>query len=105
MSETLPPTPPTSETIAYRPISGWAIAGLIVSAFCAAIVVVLTVIGLIQGAPVFLPIWLLALLAIVGLALSFIGQAHVQNSEGTRIGAKLATIGIWLSAVSGLSYL
>ena len=41
----------------------------------------------------------------VGIVFSLIGQKQIQNSEGTRAGAKLARLGIWLSLLSGLGYL
>jgi len=96
-------TPRSSETIAYQPISGWAIAGVIASGFFAFMVLVSTIVAIWQGAPMFFPVWFLTL-AVIGIVLSYIGQNHVQNSEGTRTGGKLATIGIWLGVVSGLCY-
>lgn len=92
------------ESIAYRPISGWAIAGAGVGGLFAVLVAASTAVALWQGAPMFFPVWIVGL-AIVGVVLSLVGQRHVQNSEGTRAGAKLARTGLWLSLVSGLSYL
>jgi hypothetical protein len=97
------PAPRPVETIAYQPVSGWAVAGLVTSSFFALLVLGSTIVALSQGAPIFFPVWVLSL-ALVGIVLSFIGQSHVQNSEGTRTGAKLATAGIWLGVVSGLCY-
>ncbi|MSU78466.1 MAG: hypothetical protein EXS16_10275 [Gemmataceae bacterium] len=102
MSETLPQT--TTETIAYRPVSGWAVAGFVVGLLFAALVLVCTVLGLFQGIPVFFPSWMLAI-PIVGLALSWLGQKTIHESEGTCVGAKLASTGLWLSLLSGLGYL
>ena len=94
--------PSTNE--AYQPISGWAIAGFITSGLFAILVAISTVVALIQGAPMFFPMWILTL-AILGIVLSLVGHHQVQTSEGTRAGAKLARIGVWLSLVSGLGYL
>ncbi len=102
MSEALPP--PTSETIAYRPISGWAIAGFTVGLLFSALVVVCAVLGLFQGLPVFFPSWMLVA-PIAGLVMSLYGQKQINDSEGTKVGSKLASCGIWLSLISGLGYL
>jgi hypothetical protein len=101
----LPPAPEERpvETIAYRPVSAWAVAGLGTSGLFAILVIATTLVGIFQAAPVFFPAWLL-ILAVAGGVLSFVGYTHVQNSEGTRTGARLAQIGIWLSILSGLSY-
>ena len=98
------PTPSAEEPLVYQPISGWAIAGFGAGALFAFLVLIATLVALTQGAPMFFPVWIVGL-AIVGVILSVIGLRHVQNSEGTRAGAKLARAGIWLSLVSGLSYL
>src|SRR5258708_39171656 len=98
-----PPVAPTGteQPIAYNPISGWAIAGCAAGGVFAILVAICTIVALTQGAPLFFPLWILVL-AVVGVVLSLIGQKHVQNSDGTRAGAKLATIGLWLSLTSGL---
>ncbi len=90
--------------IAYQPISGWAIAGAGIGGLFALLVAASTIVALWQGAPMFFPVWIVGV-AVVGVVLSLLGQRHVQNSEGTRAGAKLARAGLWLSLVSGLSYL
>jgi hypothetical protein len=103
MTEPMPTTQTPSEPLAYQPISGWAIAGFTIGSLFSLLVVICAIVGVVQGAPVFFPVWVMAF-AIVGLALSILGQRHVQNSEGTRAGAKLARAGLWLSLVSGLTY-
>ncbi|HZZ79521.1 MAG TPA: hypothetical protein VFE62_13450 [Gemmataceae bacterium] len=104
-SEPAAPAPMTTEQpLAYNPISGWAVAGCIVGGLFAVLVAVCTVLALLQGAPLFFPLWILVI-ALAGIVLSLIGQWHVQSSDGTRVGAGLARIGLWLSLVSGLSYL
>ena len=104
MSESLPPTQTTGEPLAYQPISGWALAGFATGALFTILVVSSTAVALVQGAPVFFPVGTLVV-PMVGIVLSLLGQQHVRNSEGTRAGAKLATLGLWLSLISGLSYL
>src|SRR5262249_38452375 len=100
----LAPLPTVSEPIAYQPISGWAIAGFAAGAVFALLTLLCTIVALVQGAPMFFPIWIVSL-AIVGVVLSALGLREVQNSEGTRAGAKLARVGLWLSVISGLCYL
>jgi hypothetical protein len=98
------PLPTVEEPIAYRPISGWAIAGFAAGALFSLLTLLCTIVALSQGAPMFLPIWVVGV-ALVGIVLSLVGQHEVQNSEGTRAGAKLARAGLWLSVISGLCYL
>ncbi len=89
--------------MAYKPISGWAIAGCGVGGVFALLVAICTIVALTQRAPFFFSVWVFSF-AIAGVILSLIGQRHVQNSEGTRAGGKLASIGLWLSLISGLGY-
>jgi hypothetical protein len=105
-NQSLPPAPLQSaeEPIAYKPISGWAIAGCAAGGLFAVLTLVSTIVALVQGAPMFFHVSTVGL-AVAGVVLSLLGQRHIQNSEGTRAGAKLARIGLWLSIVSGLCYL
>ena len=96
--------PPTDQTIVYQPVSGWAVAGFGIGAVFAVLVAISTIVALAQGAPMFFPFWILGM-AIAGIVFSLIGQRQIQDSEGTRAGATLARLGIWLSLLSGLSYL
>jgi hypothetical protein len=98
------PPPPPAEAIVYRPVSGWAVAGFGIGALFAFVIAANTVVALAQGAPMFFPAWILSL-AVVGIVCSLIGQRQIELSEGTRAGAKLARLGIWLSLLSGLGYL
>lgn len=95
--------PPPDAPVVYQPISGWAIAGLTASLSFTGLVVISAFVAFYQGAPFFLPIWMMAV-AILAIALSLIGLRHVQNSEGTRTGANLARWGFRLSLLSGLLY-
>ncbi|MCI0642658.1 MAG: hypothetical protein L0Y72_16165 [Gemmataceae bacterium] len=87
----------------YRPLSGAAVGGFILGSVFAGILVLATLIALIQGQPLFLPTWALAL-AVAGGVLSFVGQIHIRNSEGTRAGMKLARWGLGLCVFLGLGY-
>ena len=90
MADPLAP-PPASETQAYRPLSGFALAGFAVSTLFTLVVLANTLIALVQGIPFFFPEWFV-LLAGVGLVLSLLGQQQIRNSEGTRAGLALASI-------------
>jgi hypothetical protein len=103
MTEPLPSTQTPSEPLAYQPISGWAITGFAIGSLFALLVVVSAIAALIQGAPFFYPMWVIGI-AVVGVVVSLFGQRHVQSSEGTRAGAKLARWGLRLSVISGLMY-
>jgi hypothetical protein len=103
MAEPLPATEPVAETVAYKPLSGFAIAGLALACLFAVLVLVSAAVALVQGVPFFFTPWLL-LVAGAGLVLSFIAQSHIRNSEGTRAGLGLARAGLWISLLSGLGY-
>jgi hypothetical protein len=93
----------TADTIQYKPLSLLAVAGFSVSVFFALLILAFAVDGLLRGQPFFLPA-LLILLPLAGAVLSGLGLWEVQNSEGTRAGAKLAKWGLALSLVVGISY-
>jgi hypothetical protein len=97
----VPPAAP--ESAVYRPLSGFALAGFILSALYAVFVLANAALALMQGIPFFFPFWVAAL-ALAGLTLSLLGQAQIRNSEGTRAGLALARTGIWLSIFAGLGY-
>ena len=94
---------PAGAEAAYKPISGLAIAGIILAGLFVLVVAVATVAGLIQGAGFFLPTFLM-LLPIGGAILSFLAQRQIRASEGTRAGLGLARWGLWLSVFTGLGY-
>jgi hypothetical protein len=89
--------------LAYRSISGWAIAGFALGSLFTLLVVICALVAFYQGAPFFFRQWMFGL-AILGVFVSLFAQRHVRNSEGTLAGAKLAQWGFRLSLVSGLVY-
>jgi hypothetical protein len=93
----------TADTIQYKPLSLFAIAGFSVSILFALLVLAFAVDGLLRGQPFFLPA-ILILLPIAGVILSGLGLWEVRTSEGTRAGAKLATWGLAISLVIGICY-
>src|SRR5262249_12235379 len=98
----LTPGPP-AEPLAYRPVSGLAIAALGFAALYTAIVLVFGVVALLQGVPFLLPTWLIVL-PVAGAVLAFCARRQIRGSEGTRAGLKLAEWAWWLSVLAGLGY-
>lgn len=104
MSEPLsPPTQSPGSDPVYQPISGFALAGLIISAGYAAVVLVSTAVAIMMRAPIFFPLWTL-LFPAAGVALCLYGRNEILGSEGTRAGLGLTKWGIGLGLLSGLGY-
>jgi hypothetical protein len=87
----------------YRPVSGLALAGLVVSGLFAILIAASLVVGIVKGTPIFFPI-AIVLLAVVGFGLSYAGYRQILASEGTRVGVGVARLGMGLAVVSGLGY-
>jgi hypothetical protein len=98
----LPSTPQPGE-LAYRPLSGLALTGFILSSVFTGMVLLSTTVGLAQGLPVFLPGWALGL-AVAAAVVCFLAQQRIQSAEGTLAGLALARWGLWLSVLLGVTY-
>jgi hypothetical protein len=94
---------PAEQSAPYRPVSGLAIAGLILSGLFTGWVVSAGVIAFYNQTP-FLMSPVSFLLPVAGFGLSLAGRIQIRRSEGTRAGAALATCGLWLSILFGLGY-
>src|SRR5438045_2399125 len=92
------PEPP-GQDFKYRPLSGVAIASVIVSGLFALLLVVFALGSLTRGEPLLLPLWMM-LLPVAGLALALLGRWHIFRSEDTRAGLGLVRWGVWLSLIS-----
>jgi hypothetical protein len=103
MAETPPLLTPSSADVSYRPLSGFAVAGFAVAMLYALIVIGTTAIALARGEPFFLASYMVVVPA-AGAVLSLLGQRHIANSEGTRVGMGLARWGLFLSVFVGLGY-
>lgn len=96
------PTPAT-ETAPYRPVSGLAVAGLVLSTLFAGWLAVAAAVALRAHAPLLIqPAWLL--LPFAGAVISSLGWLQVHRSEGSRVGARPAQWGLLLGVLSALSY-
>jgi hypothetical protein len=103
MSDSIPTPPSTSVPIAYRPISGFAIAGFVAGCAFALLMLAMAVVALLQGAPFFLSPWILVAPA-AGAVLSLVARGQIRGSEGTQAGERLAGWGIAMSVFTGLGY-
>ncbi len=98
----IPPAPPVSEPIAYRPLAGFAVAGVAIASLFALLVLVAAVVALYQARrfstrrgscccrpPPWCCRW---------------WRSQIRSSEGTRAGEALAGAGVWISLLFGLGY-
>jgi hypothetical protein len=101
-----PPGPaadePAKEAV-YRPLSLLALVGFGVAGLYSAVVVLGGAIALFLGDPWLMQGWT-ALFPVAAAVLSAMALVHIQRSEGTLAGEKLARWGLLLSLVIGLGY-
>lgn len=95
------PTLPPDET--YKPISGMALVGLFFAVVFAALVLLSVGVGVVKGAPIFYPIWLLVL-PIAGFVLCLAARNQIVGPESTRAGLPVARWGLVIALFSGLGY-
>jgi hypothetical protein len=86
----------------YRPLSGLAVAAVIVSGFGALVVTILCVAATLASKPVLYPSVLV--LPIVGIVLALAARWQLRRAEGTRVGGGLAAAGLWVGIIFGGSY-
>jgi hypothetical protein len=94
---------PASEPEAYRPVSGLAIAGVVLAGLYVVLVVLVAGIGFFGASAIFLPGWTF-LLPVGAAALCLLGQWQIRESEGTRAGLALTRWGLGLSIFAGGGY-
>src|SRR5438128_9637201 len=86
----------------YRPLSGPALAALIVSGFGAVLVTILGIAAKLSSKPVLYPS--VMLVPVIGIALAVVAQWQLRRAEGSRVGAGLARAGLWLGILFGAGY-
>lgn len=91
-----------SEPATYQPMSALAIAGFLMAAIYALIIVFLGGAALYHRSPLLLGLW--SLLPLLSGALCLAAWGQIKRSEGTRAGLVLARWGLWSSLVFGLGY-
>ena len=104
MAESLPVAPEeTSDAGTYRPLSGLAMASIVIAGFYAVIVLAFASMSFISGTPIFLPPWgLVAPLAAIILAAA--ARRQIRSSEGARSGMALANWGWRLGLLFGVTH-
>jgi hypothetical protein len=86
----------------YQPLSGYAVAAVIVAGLFALLLVQQIVVGLLyRQTPL---TYGLLPLAVGGIVLAVIGRAHVRNSEGTRTGGRMAGAAWWVCVLGGAGF-
>src|SRR5260370_25835073 len=99
------PTPvlpePTTDTGTYRPLSGFAMASLVIAGFYALVVLVFAFISFVSGTPIFLPVWGLVV-PLVAIVLAAVARRQIRTSEGSRSGLALANWGLRLGVAFGI---
>jgi hypothetical protein len=86
----------------YQPLSGYAVAAVIVAGVFALALVVLVGIGLwSRRTPLSLE---LLLVPVTGFVLSIIARSHIRNAEGTRTGIGLANVSWWVCVLGGAGF-
>src|SRR5229473_3582243 len=104
MAESIPVLPESaSDTGTYRPLSGLAMASIVIAGFYALIVLAFASISFVSGTPVFLPPWgLVAPLTAIILAAA--ARRQIRSSEGARSGMALANWGWRLGLFFGITH-
>lgn len=87
----------------YRPLSGLALAAMVVSSLYALVMVVVLGAAWWWKMSPFMGLWTLVIPLAAG-ALALMAHQQIRQSEGTRSGQSLVTWSAWLSALFGLSY-
>jgi hypothetical protein len=92
------------ETLGYRPLSGLAIASLALGSLFSLFLLVGAGLAFFTNTPLPDPGVAVLLVPAVGAVLGFVANWQIRHSDGTRVGAGLATWGRNLSIVSALCY-
>src|SRR5262245_30916400 len=87
---------------AYRPLSGLAVAALLVSGFGAVVIGILGIAARASSKPVLYPVALA--LPLAGVAMALAAKWHIRRAEGTRVGGGLATAALWIGVLFGAGY-
>jgi hypothetical protein len=98
-------TPSFASETAYQPLSVLAVVGLLVGVGYAVGLMVMAGGAFASGTPSLLPVLVVVFFPLLGLGLSVAAWVHINNSEGTLSGLRLARWGIWLSLLTGFGYL
>ncbi|HLN33085.1 MAG TPA: hypothetical protein VK395_35470 [Gemmataceae bacterium] len=92
-----------SEPVVYRRISGFAIAGFVLTVIYILSLGVASFASFRSRAPLLLSYWAQAV-PLIAAILSMVGLVLIRRSQGILAGAALAMTGLWLSVLFGLGY-
>jgi hypothetical protein len=86
----------------YQPVSGYAVAAILVAGLFAVFTLVLIYVGVRQQRT---PLsYEVLVLAAGGIVLAIIGRSQIKNSEGTRTGLRLTAIAWWICVLGGAGF-
>src|SRR5262245_59517273 len=86
----------------YQPVSGYAVAAIVTAGIFLVILIVLLITAAFAKRTA---MWYgILVLPALGWVLSIIARSHVRNSEGTRTGARLASLAWWISVLGGAGF-
>lgn len=86
----------------YQPVSGYAVAAIVTAGLFLVILIVLLITAAFAKRTA---MWYgLLVLPAIGWVLSIIARSHIRNSEGTRTGARLASLAWWVSVLGGAGF-
>src|SRR5262245_46962964 len=97
-----PPLERPASEIDYKPMSGLAVAAMVVTGIYILAIAIIASFALYYRKPTLSWSWLF--LAGLGLALTIAARIQIRRSEGTREGMKLTTISWWLSVLGGAAF-
>jgi len=86
----------------YQPVSGYAVAAVVVAGLFAVILTAVAIYAVISRRAILSEE--LLILPIVGVILAVIGRAHIRNAEGTKTGLKLASVAWWVCVLGGAGF-
>lgn len=98
------PIPSTQQPAdaAYQPVSGYAVAAATITIIFAAALIAVIVSAIATGRMALT--WELMALPVAGVILAAIGRSHIQNSEGTRTGARIVSTSWWVCVLGGAGF-
>jgi hypothetical protein len=104
MAESIPVLPESaSDTGTYRPLSGLAMASIVIAGFYALIVLAFASLSFVSGTPIFLPPWGLVA-PVTAIILAAAARRQIRSSEGARSGLALANWGWRLGLFFGITH-
>ncbi len=102
-TSSLPTVARASSESEYQPISGIAVAAIVMAGFATIVIVCVALYAIVITKKPVMNIALL-LLAVAGVVLSIAARVHIRRSNGTRAGIKIVNAAWWMSVLSGVGF-